>query len=75
MASYPPGEWNPLVDEKEYKVAILDFILAGGDGYAMVPAGARYEDVAPPGTFVRFIVGSVFLYESMLIVIAFAAAT
>jgi hypothetical protein len=71
VAAYPSSMWNPLVDEKEYKVAILDFILAGGDGYVMVQAGARYEDVAPPGTSVRFIVDLVFIYESMVIVNSF----
>jgi hypothetical protein len=33
--------WEPLEDGKDYKMAILDFILAGGDGYGMVPAGVR----------------------------------
>ena len=33
--------WEPLEDGKDYKMAILDFILSGGDGYGMVPAGVR----------------------------------
>ena len=30
-----------MEDGKDYTMAILDFILAGGDGYGMVAAGAR----------------------------------
>jgi hypothetical protein len=37
--------WTPLEDGTEYKMAILDFIFAGGDGYAMVQAGSRYTTV------------------------------
>jgi hypothetical protein len=39
---YPvDAAWKPLEDGKDYKMAILDFILTGGDGYGMVPAGVR----------------------------------
>jgi hypothetical protein len=39
---YPvESAWEPLEDGKDYKMAILDFILSGGDGYGMVPAGVR----------------------------------
>ena len=39
---YPvDAAWKPLEDGKDYKMAILDFILSGGDGYGMVPAGVR----------------------------------
>jgi hypothetical protein len=41
VAAFPETKWSQLADDKEYKMAILDFILAGGDGYTMVQAGAR----------------------------------
>jgi hypothetical protein len=49
VLQYPmnPGSdaWRPLEDGREYKMAVLDFILEGGDGYAMVQAGSRYRMV------------------------------
>jgi hypothetical protein len=33
--------WKPLDDGKDYTLAIPNFILAGGDGYGMVPTGVR----------------------------------
>ena len=42
MNQFPvAAAWKPLEDGKDYKMAILDFILTGGDGYGMVPAGVR----------------------------------
>ncbi len=42
MNQYPnDAAWKPLEDGKEYTIAILDFLLTGGDGYAMVPASVR----------------------------------
>ena len=55
VAAYPGSKWNPLANEKEYKMAILDYILAGGDGYTMVKAGARCSCMChnPRASFLR----------------------
>ena len=54
MNQFPvDNAWKPLDDRKDYTLVLPDFILAGGDGYGMVPTGMRYP--SPPVT--RVLVG------------------
>jgi 5''-nucleotidase/2'',3''-cyclic phosphodiesterase and related esterases len=38
------ADGSPLLPDKVYRVAVNDFLAAGGDGYDMIKAAARHID-------------------------------